>query len=541
MARTVQVSLGGKTRQVIVQGGALSVQSSKLLAEIQALTDQAEASAAQAAQANALAQQAVLLVADKAPNTVTQLGTGAVSRTQQAISRDFFWAESYGAVGDGITNDTTAIQRGINYLASIGGGDLRFKSKNYAIGSALDLSNKHNVRLIGEGVSSSGRVATFFTWTGAAGGTMLLSDSAINSTSGIAVQGIAFNGNLLANRAIDWRGVTRGDLSFIRLYRCNENHLFMDISSAGFNSQNLTGQTILIDALEAPGSNGWVIGPGSTTQDTCFSTFVDVQIQHLNGVGLDMGSSDTVTFIQPKIYRYPGGTGKGLICRAGTTLASHYNWSQGDFFIQAEIKPLDGSLTDYITVETGVRPSDGNVWSMLDQSGTEYPSFKGNTVLTNIVTSERGYELFKGVYRRDRDGRVTYGGNYDENAIVTFAGDDTKSLERLYGTNGISGQRRYDRSIDTSSQLVTTLRNDAGAVVRIIGYDMPTGGFVRQYSGADSFKHLSLGHINLTPIANVPGNAANGSIFFLDGTGAKAAGLWIVRNGATYRLTDVAG
>ena len=56
----------------------------------------------------------------------------------------------YNAVGDGITDDTAAIQNAINYVNSIGGGELFFPAGAYAIKSAkLQLLDK--VQLVGSG------------------------------------------------------------------------------------------------------------------------------------------------------------------------------------------------------------------------------------------------------------------------------------------------------------------------------------------------------------------------------------------------------
>lgn len=80
--------------------------------------------------------------------TYDPAGTGAVSTNVQAKLRQTVSVEDFGAVGDGVTNDTAAIQAAINSLVS--GQTLMF-SQNYKITAALTITNKSRIRLSGKG------------------------------------------------------------------------------------------------------------------------------------------------------------------------------------------------------------------------------------------------------------------------------------------------------------------------------------------------------------------------------------------------------
>jgi hypothetical protein len=63
-------------------------------------------------------------------------GTGAVTRTAQAKMRDFVSVKDYGAVGNGVANDTAAVQAAINT-----GSDIYFPAGNYACGPLTQSTN----------------------------------------------------------------------------------------------------------------------------------------------------------------------------------------------------------------------------------------------------------------------------------------------------------------------------------------------------------------------------------------------------------------
>ena len=82
----------------------------------------------------------------------TQDGTGAVARTIESKLKDVVSVKDFGAVGDGVTDDTAAIQAAINYANSAGGAVVWLPRGVYGINGAtggLDL--KQNVVLTGDG------------------------------------------------------------------------------------------------------------------------------------------------------------------------------------------------------------------------------------------------------------------------------------------------------------------------------------------------------------------------------------------------------
>lgn len=106
----------------------------------------------------ALAEEVADLAASSGSSLVgfLQAGTGAVTRTAQDKMREFVSVKDFGAVGDGVTDDTLAFQAAAAYfgsggvLASANGGVLFVPKGLYKI-TGQTLFQQPGVRVIGEG------------------------------------------------------------------------------------------------------------------------------------------------------------------------------------------------------------------------------------------------------------------------------------------------------------------------------------------------------------------------------------------------------
>jgi hypothetical protein len=79
-----------------------------------------------------------------------QSGTGAVARTVQDELRDRVSVKQFGAVGDGVTDDTVAIQAALTHVTSLGGGVLSFgQNKVYLLTDEMHVTDKIEIELNG--------------------------------------------------------------------------------------------------------------------------------------------------------------------------------------------------------------------------------------------------------------------------------------------------------------------------------------------------------------------------------------------------------
>jgi len=124
--------------------------------------------------------------------TYNEGGTGAVNRVLTSRLQDYVSVKDFGAVGNGVANDTAAIQAALASIPS-GGGTVFFPAGNYIIASGLSLTNPTS--LVGEGNSLTGGVLgrTTITKSAAISGPAILLDKDGSTIDGIHIQGIAGN------------------------------------------------------------------------------------------------------------------------------------------------------------------------------------------------------------------------------------------------------------------------------------------------------------------------------------------------------------
>ena len=250
-------------------------------------------------------------------------GTGAVATNVQAKLRETVSVTDFGAVGDGVVDDTSAIQAGIDYLESLNGGVLYFPQGTYRITSTLT-SNNHGVMLKGEGegnyystlstvtlstpattIKCEGFVtpAIHFTCTEGqykkVGGGVEAIFIDCGSGTGFATYGILvtsrdkltvrnvtiFNATAAAVRTECYSGLLASAVSGYDVQNC----LFENVSSA-IDSANTTAR-----GLQLTGGQG---NGGAGQGNTSFNTFINTRWASADTVpAVEIGNTDNNTFV----------------------------------------------------------------------------------------------------------------------------------------------------------------------------------------------------------------------------------------------------
>ncbi|CAB5187341.1 Pectate lyase superfamily protein [uncultured Caudovirales phage] len=213
-------------------------------------------------------------------------GTGAVTTTVQAKLREMVSVKDFGAVGDGVTDDTVAIQNALNYIATTGfagyqGNTLYFPPGKYIITNTLKpamASGVANIRLIGAGVTD-----TIIEWAGATDLTKAM--------FGLYAADIGTVTNSLFD-GIRWKG--KGKVGYVVLFettdtsggaarRENENNMFRQCWFEGAKRALVMFGDYSIDTNAAYIASGDDINVNTTTFDNC--TFLNFEGYGLKQVG----------------------------------------------------------------------------------------------------------------------------------------------------------------------------------------------------------------------------------------------------------------
>lgn len=254
--------------------------------------------------------------------------------------RDLINVKDFGAVGNGIVDDTDAIQAAINEAAARGGGEVRFHAGQFRITSQLSVTTS-GIRLIGEGGEAYTPEVrgTEIAWFGPSGSnqTMLF----FQFVDACALEGIALDCRNVAGIAVQAQGVKLSRFMNINLRN------FTSIGFYGYCG-NLPGQWSSTNKFEnflfTSQNNGvvglWLDGSAVENNDWFNNVFINGFIQvartttESRAVLLDF--CDSNTFIECDFNVFGAGNGLGVLFNSGTRNA----YPENNFFYGCSINAI---------------------------------------------------------------------------------------------------------------------------------------------------------------------------------------------------------
>lgn len=286
----------------------------------------------------------------------------------------------YLAKGDGVTDDTAAIQAAINAVTN--GGTVVFPSGTYCISSTLTIGNGsasvastvHNIFLqgVGAGDGNGTRIATKLKWIGTVNVSMMQFNGLI---SGGGIDKIEFDGNALAKHCIVVYSLNHFYFGLLMLNNFKDTGLIFTGEVGGtVGCSNGTIDQLLI-GLNYAGTTGLTLD-GTVGVGIAGLLFNRVVISgNGNGnTGIKMGFADHNTFITVSIsYSTPlSGTNYGILLQ-GSTDGANGIFPYENIFINCN--PGQGGVAQ--TTPSGYTPSKNYIVRMVTGDGSPVPTVSG--------------------------------------------------------------------------------------------------------------------------------------------------------------------
>lgn len=214
-------------------------------------------------------------------------GIGAVARTIQAKFAEIqISVKDYGAVGNGITDDTTAIQSTVTRVAALGGGVVYFPPGTYLTSSTITIASA-GVDIIGSGMQAS-----FIKCSGAAQNALTFSAgpfslvtvnrvSRLGFTHSSTTTGSAIAGNALAVDSVyvvasTYRfGVTASGGLTWSLTNSNIFGITTDASCIPVNITGAIGFVMTGCNIQRPGNGSACVVNATSSDNTLVGNYID--------------------------------------------------------------------------------------------------------------------------------------------------------------------------------------------------------------------------------------------------------------------------
>ena len=415
-----------------------------------------------------------------------QAGASATARTVQSKNRDIVNVKDFGAVGNGIVDDTAAIQAAINQIASRGGGEVIFDAGKYLITSRLNA----NVGVLLNGVvrtdvsantNGSGTTSAkpIIVWGGAFNETMY---RIYPATVGDCVWGggatnIEWDGGSLAACAV-WLDNTKYALFNGKVRNVVFSGVIVDSTSGSVSNFSMKNNIESLEfiwgtTLVCRPANGLYLG-GNGAIGTVPSTqqFIgNIAGLVYDGALVSIASTDNAQFQSVHGVVQAGGAGCSMkILNVGVQPSNHtfvaycvgpiqqdngvigtdildYNSEGGGITQLAGSSTWDGDLVDYVTGERFL----SHKWALRDKISLKAADFVGDSSMTIVAFALQWNALAYDPTLNQKAGCIIPSPYWLNDGSIT-------SVEVLVGSNGTSAGN-YVITVDLSTG------NSAGIVV----------------------------------------------------------------------------
>lgn len=272
-----------------------------------------------------------------------QPDSDSVTRTYSDKLSDIVNAADFGAVGDGVTDDTLSIQAAIDAIQTRGGGAVFLNEGTFKVSSTLTIT-KSNTLLIGAGGDmphdggTGSDAATKIKWAGAINGTVVnvrtVAGVGNSKVYGSAVRDLEIDGSALAGIGLLVYSIFGSRFENVLSWNCRvcSYKLVSYIAGTIAEAADLQNCRFInctyrnIDSAEVQGAHGfWLTSdnPGAAGANVSFNKFENCDGQVYTGRGWIYEDADNNINIQPRVVRVTT-TNPGIEIRGTTNTDSNH-------------------------------------------------------------------------------------------------------------------------------------------------------------------------------------------------------------------------
>ena len=314
--------------------------------------------------------------------TYTQGATGSQQRTVENKLQEFVSVKDFGAVGDGVADDTAAIQAAIDY-AETNNGKVIFPQANYKITSAITVTAP---------ISIDGSMANIY--QASANTNVFLFDEgtagAGNYQNGFDVRNLLVRTAAGTGHAFVFRNINESTFENLLVAGCGDTAFYIQgcllskwthcyvgdglTASPGFFTSGASGNSY---GFRVEGYNG--LGANTNVFDRCSSTNSTTYAFYIAGTGNTLINCDAEGISSPAVAMYIDGLSTNII-------GGNLEGTGGSISVQETNCTIKGAnVLGGITVPSGVYGTNiigGNVKQLILSAG----SFNNTVIGTRIST-----------------------------------------------------------------------------------------------------------------------------------------------------------
>ena len=244
--------------------------------------------------------------------------TGKVSQIQNVAPQINISVKDFGAIGDGVNDDTVAIQNAVAYTASIGGGTVFIPSGIYNISSSINVTSSNiNIEGVGTGEYNDSNVLTSSSntkikWVGASYNGALFNFYTISGVLNARIYGSGLSNVIIDCSSEVYYGlilnsVASGSFYDITIINPTYTGVLSTCYASGViafvadtQSNIFTRVYVRIsDAVNCLNAHGFVLtssNPFLALANTSYNTYNYCQARTINGTGIILGDADNNIF-----------------------------------------------------------------------------------------------------------------------------------------------------------------------------------------------------------------------------------------------------